>query len=566
MAPAHFSACRSHSSFALNRKDQPRTPPSASSHCPAPHLEVRATRGRSPFLPPSAARRPAPSSPRTRGLLLLPFPAPHRRAFPAIPLLITHANLFTRRHAPSRRFTARRREALRHAALCGKWRRPGCGCRGSLPAERCWLQGESVREFKSVLKPREVLLRGGKRPWSAGEGDGAQRCGAGPESGGFGAAFPLPPGSAGPGNSPPAPESPFPGSRRRQRGAQGAERPGGGCGSPGALEGLSPAALGELAAELSGHAAPPRHEWGAGDPPGGDSACTATAERAAEVGGVFLHLLGKLEAAKAEESLGPRVVGPVLTRVRGHVYIFAVTHLVERPWTSRRSQSVAEEVLVLLVRAAGCGQWLNSAGAAGDLYTREPPLIQAVLLCLLDLVPVLERSQRLQKQSSPSAPCHEVLHLVLTHMEAEHLLALRRAYARTLPALVQRVGIQVARHLKRMERVILGYLEVWDGPEEEARLGILQTLQSTIKIAWPRMPCRLPVLLKALLKLIWDVHTDQGPTPELVKTSLLQEATQCLILLDQCSGGQVKVLLEGVYSSCEEPRVQECLRKVQENS
>ncbi|KFO98997.1 TELO2-interacting protein 2, partial [Calypte anna] len=118
-----------------------------------------------------------------------------------------------------------------------------------------------------------------------------------------------------------------------------------------------------------------------------------------------------------------------------------------------------------------------------------------------------------------------------------------------------RLGIQVARHLKRMERVILGYLEVWDGPEEEARLGILQTLQSTIEHAWPRMPCRLPVLLKALLKLIWDVHTDQGPTPELVKTSLLQGATQCLILLDQCSGGQVKVLLEGVYSSCEEPRV-----------
>ncbi|XP_030319815.1 TELO2-interacting protein 2 isoform X2 [Calypte anna] len=434
------------------------------------------------------------------------------------------------------------------------------------------------------------------------------------------------------------------------------------------LGGLSPAALGELAAELSGHAAPPRQEWGAGDPPGRDSAYTATAERAAEVGGVFLHLLGKLEAAKAEESLGPGVVGPVLSRVGGHVYIFAATHVVERPWTSRRSQSVAEEVLVLLVRAAGCGTvaeflrgqkegeeggfgavmrilkrelskdtwkcnpaskfvfswtlpqvtrpWLSShlesvlppsllisddyqeenkllgvqclhhiilnVPAAelcqfnraqvvfhalyNHLYTREPPLIQAVLLCLLDLLPVLERAQRLQKQSSPSASCHEVLHLVLTHMEAEHLLALRRVYARTLPAFVQRLGIQVARHLKRMERVILGYLEVWDGPEEEARLGILQTLQSTIEHAWPRMPCRLPVLLKALLKLIWDVHTDQGPTPELVKTSLLQGATQCLILLDQCSGGQVKVLLEGVYSSCEEPRVQECLRKVQENT
>lgn len=49
-----------------------------------------------------------------------------------------------------------------------------------------------------------------------------------------------------------------------------------------------------------------------------------------------------------------------------------------------------------------------------------------------------------------------------------------------------RLGILIARHLKRLERVILGYLEVCDGPEEEARLGILETLQCTIEHAWPR--------------------------------------------------------------------------------
>ncbi|NXG46604.1 TTI2 protein, partial [Psilopogon haemacephalus] len=129
-----------------------------------------------------------------------------------------------------------------------------------------------------------------------------------------------------------------------------------------------------------------------------------------------------------------------------------------------------------------------------------------------------------------------------------------------------RLGIMIVRHLKRLERVILGYLEVWDGPEEEARLGILETLQCTIEHAWPRMPCRLPVLLKALLKMMWDVHTDRGSTPEPVKAALLQRATECLILLDRCSEGQVKVLLEGVYSSCEENQVRECIRRVQEDT
>lgn len=49
-----------------------------------------------------------------------------------------------------------------------------------------------------------------------------------------------------------------------------------------------------------------------------------------------------------------------------------------------------------------------------------------------------------------------------------------------------RLGVLVARHLKRLERVIVGYLEVCDGPEEEARLGILETLRCTIEHAWPR--------------------------------------------------------------------------------
>ncbi|NWI84284.1 TTI2 protein, partial [Dryoscopus gambensis] len=81
-----------------------------------------------------------------------------------------------------------------------------------------------------------------------------------------------------------------------------------------------------------------------------------------------------------------------------------------------------------------------------------------------------------------------------------------------------------------------------------------------------RMPCRLPVLLKALLRLLWDVHTERGATPEPVRAALLHGATQCLVLLDRCSQGQVKVLLEGVHSSCEEHRVRECLRRVLEST
>lgn len=93
-------------------------------------------------------------------------------------------------------------------------------------------------------------------------------------------------------------------------------------------------------------------------------------------------------------------------------------------------------------------------------------------------------------------------------------MALRRVYASALPAYIDRcerlifnssrglrfnsfgssrrvcscvrMGVAVCRHLRRLERVVLGYLEVRDPPGEASRLKILETLQKTIRAAWPR--------------------------------------------------------------------------------
>lgn len=138
---------------------------------------------------------------------------------------------------------------------------------------------------------------------------------------------------------------------------------------------------------------------------------------------------------------------------------------------------------------------------------------QAVLSCLLDLFPVLEKGLHWKGDAARATThCDEVLQLILTHMEPEHRLLLRRTYARNLPVFVRRqvrepqvwphssslspwcqvfsflsrLGILTVRHLKRLERVIIGYLEVYDGPEEEARLKILETLKLLMQYAWPR--------------------------------------------------------------------------------
>lgn len=62
-----------------------------------------------------------------------------------------------------------------------------------------------------------------------------------------------------------------------------------------------------------------------------------------------------------------------------------------------------------------------------------------MLLCLLDLFPVLEKALHWKGDTARvTTHCHEVLQLILTHMEPEHRLLLRRTYARHLPAFVKR--------------------------------------------------------------------------------------------------------------------------------
>uniref|UniRef100_A0A673T7Y6 TELO2 interacting protein 2 n=1 Tax=Suricata suricatta TaxID=37032 RepID=A0A673T7Y6_SURSU len=391
-----------------------------------------------------------------------------------------------------------------------------------------------------------------------------------------------------------------------------------------------PEILGQVAKALEKYAAPPKEQEGRGH------GYSEVAEKAAAVGLLFLKLLGKIEAAK--NSLACPTWKTGLRDLAGPIYIFAVTHSLEQPWTSPRSHDIAGEVLALLLQVTECDSvagflhgenedekgrfilimellkpdfnkeswknnpatkhvfswtlqqvtrpWLNQhlerilppSLLISDDYQTENKILGvhclrhivlnvAVLSCLLDLFPVLEKGLHWKGGAArPTTHCDEVLQLILTHMEPEHRLLLRRTYARNLPAFVKRLGILTVRHLKRLERVIIGYLEVYDGPEEEARLKILETLKLVMQYAWPRVSCRRVVLLKALLKLVCDVARDPSLTPEPVKSALLEAATDCLILLDHCCQGQVKGLLDKILQSCEDSKVVNCIRKVQQVS
>ncbi|KAF0022523.1 hypothetical protein F2P81_025149 [Scophthalmus maximus] len=181
------------------------------------------------------------------------------------------------------------------------------------------------------------------------------------------------------------------------------------------------------------------------------------------------------------------------------------------------------------------------------LYTTEAAVIQLVLSCLLDLLLVLETPpSSLTPSSARRKPCRhdDVLRLVLTHMEAENKVPMRRVYASVLPPLVDRMGVAVCRHLQRLQRVVLGYLEIKDPPEETNRLKVLEVLQKTTRAAWPRMEGRVNTLLRCLLRLLVDVSSD-SQLDDSVRHELTNQTLSCIRLLDQGSGGPVQSPCDG---------------------
>lgn len=209
------------------------------------------------------------------------------------------------------------------------------------------------------------------------------------------------------------------------------------------------------------------------------------------------------------------------------------------------------------------------------LYTTDATVVKVVLACLLDLLLVLEKPPSSLGPASSSSlvptsslrrkPCRhdDIMRLILTHMEAEHKVALRRVYASALSQYVDRMGVALCRHLCRLERVVLGYLEVADPPEETSRLQILQVLQKTVKTAWPRVQSRLHVLLRCLLRLLVDVSSD-SQLSDSVKQQLMNQSARSIQLLDACSQGMLQCRLLQVDGSCCCSDVLRCLATITE--
>ena len=183
-----------------------------------------------------------------------------------------------------------------------------------------------------------------------------------------------------------------------------------------------------------------------------------------------------------------------------------------------------------------------------QLYSREPEVIRALHPALLTVVPIIDKNPARPAPPTSLKQVDCVLSIIITSAVTENGLVLRRLYTQCIADFVDSLGVCAVRHLGRLVSMVCDYLEVFDGPSEQARLNTLRILTSLLRNAWPQIPTHADAILRSLLKLIQDVACDCSATSDGVKEVLKKEAVQCLSLLQELCP-HVKLCLRSVCES-----------------
>ncbi|XP_048589155.1 TELO2-interacting protein 2 [Nematostella vectensis] len=201
------------------------------------------------------------------------------------------------------------------------------------------------------------------------------------------------------------------------------------------------------------------------------------------------------------------------------------------------------------------------------IYTNVPRLAMALHPCVVSLLKVMEPKPWKPKTNRTEGwKCHGVFQAILTSMEFESKIAMRRVYADTLKGYVDYLGISLLKHFKRFLRVVFAYLEIYDPEGDQTRIGILLALKSAMIHAYMRIPAHSDAILKALLKLMIDttlsMDTVQKGSALSAQNGILDAAIECLAVLQICCGNHITEALETIQANFEDPQLQQSLQRV----
>jgi len=183
-------------------------------------------------------------------------------------------------------------------------------------------------------------------------------------------------------------------------------------------------------------------------------------------------------------------------------------------------------------------RWYGRADVIYDsllraLFGCDDVVLEAVILCLFDVLDIVEVSPRRATGQRSWNRHDDVFAKYLTNMEMESRVLLRRVYAKHLGVFISKLGITVVRHLSRLLRVVADYLQVSDGPDEQCRCDVLEALSVLLSEAWPRVPHHADDVMKSLVRLLVDVRRQADMMSTSAQVSLQHRVLDCVQLLRQ---------------------------------
>ena len=197
------------------------------------------------------------------------------------------------------------------------------------------------------------------------------------------------------------------------------------------------------------------------------------------------------------------------------------------------------------------------------LYTHDASVLQALLPCLQSILAVIEVAPTNIKSPRTNMSKYDIVFQhILSDMEMESNIYVRRAYAEALPLYVKVMGITTVRHLRRLFNVIFLYLEQSDGQHEAARLSTLKTLKLLLETSSPRISDYCEGITKALIKLLFDLSAYDGLIPPEVIEQLITEVRSCLLLLHRMCGDKTTTMFKAIKQSIPNELCSQVIEKI----
>jgi len=161
----------------------------------------------------------------------------------------------------------------------------------------------------------------------------------------------------------------------------------------------------------------------------------------------------------------------------------------------------------------------------------DTDVLEYVIPCLFDVLDIVEASPRRATSQRSWSKHDDIFVKYITNMEIESRLPVRRVYAKHLGTFVSKLGITAVRHLSQLLRVVGDYLQVNDGPNEQCRCDILESLSVILSETWPRVPQHADDVMKSLVRLMVDIRRQSDMMSASAQVRLQHRVLDCVQLL-----------------------------------